>query len=158
MISILIKFIILVNYMNDYLRYNIHNYLHSNVKKQHFLTRVGAVIFLILLLFSCNIDTYAILNTSGLTTCEENICLVSFYITSSEKIVQYDFIKINSQKVELEEIDFGEITLDNANNAYQKVTLKIKEWRGNHNEIVKLKIYQNKEKMIKKITKIIIER
>ncbi len=144
--------------MNDYLKYNIHNYLQGKGKKQNFLVGIGMVIFLILLFFSCYIDTYAILSTNGMTTCEENTCFVSFYINSSGKILQYDFIKINNQKVELEEIDFGEITLDNTNNAYQKVTLKIKEWRGNHNELVKLKIYQNKEKMIKKITKLIIER
>ena len=72
--------------------------------------------------------------------------------------MQYEFFEINDKNVEIETIHFDEPILDNLNNAYQKVTLKGKEIKGENNKIMKLKIFQNKEKIIQKIGKIIIER
>ena len=48
--------------------------------------------------------------------------------------------------------------MDTANQAYQKIAINAIDYKGNNNEIVKLKIYKNKEKIIKKVWKQILER
>lgn len=142
--------------MREDIKYNLNSYLQKR-KKHSILVTFLFLLFITILLISITIDAYNILAINAQTVCEETTCEIVFY-WQAEKPLTYDFIKINDKKVEVESINFGEIVLDNTNNAIQKVTLKGKECQGKDNEILKIKIFQNKEKIIKKIGKIIIER
>lgn len=141
--------------MREDLKYNLASYLQ---KKNNYSFFVFLLFFLFLVLFvaSLVIDTYNITTINAETNCEET-CEVVFY-WPVEKTMKYDFIKINDKRIEIENLKFGEIELNNTNTAFQKIALKGKEYKGENNEIVKVKIFQNKEKIIKKIGKIIIER
>ena len=70
----------------------------------------------------------------------------------------YELIKINGKEVEIEEIVFGDVLLSENNIGMQVITLKIKEYKGNNNEFVKLQIYKNKENLFRKVIKIVKER
>ena len=142
--------------MREDIKYNLNSYLQKR-KKHSILVTFLFLLFITILLISITIDAYNILAINAQMVCEETNCEIVFY-WQAEKPLTYDFIKINDKKVEVESINFGEVVLDNTNNAIQKVTLKGKEYQGKDNEILKIKIFQNKEKIIKKIGKIIIER
>jgi len=142
--------------MREDIKYNLNSYLQKR-KKHSILVTFLFLLFITILLISITIDAYNILAINAQTVCEETTCEIVFY-WQAEKPLTYDFIKINDKKVEVESINFGEVVLDNTNNAIQKVTLKGKEYQGKDNEILKIKIFQNKEKIIKKVGKIIIER
>ena len=140
--------------MNENIKYNLNNYLQN---KNNYSILVFLLLFLFLGSFIVSLvtDVYDRITINAETICEETTCEIVFY-WQTEKILNSDFIKINDEKIEIENISFGEIALDNSNTAIQKVTLKGKEYKGKNKEIVKVKIFQNKEKIIKKIGKIII--
>lgn len=142
--------------MREDLKYNLNSYLQK--KNNHsILFALLCFLFLGILIASFLLDAYNIKTINAQTICEEEVCEIVFYGQAGEPF-KYDFIKINEKKIEVEALNFGEVMLDNTNNAIQRITLKGKEYKGKNNEIIKVKIFQNKEKIIKKIGKIIIER
>ncbi len=142
--------------MKEYLRYNQNNYIHKDRKKYAYFSFLPFFLIAFLLIFIVRKEAYSVYETNAQTLCEES-CNISFYFPYQEGFT-YDFIKINGKKVEIEELFFGNTLLDSSNIGMQSVTLKVKEYKGNNNEFVKLQIYKNKENMLKKIWKIIKER
>ena len=61
-------------------------------------------------------------------------------------------------KYEVEDLKIGELQSDFFNNTFHDFTLKLKEYKGENNDVVGIQLLKNKEKMIKKIWKIIVER
>lgn len=142
--------------MKEYLKYNQNNYLHKDRKKYAYFSFLPFILISVVFLFIVRKEAYSVYETNGQILCEES-CSITFYYPYQEGF-SYDFIKINGQKIEIEELFFGNVILDSSNIGMQSITLKAKEYKGNHNEFVKLQIYKNKEKMLKKIGKIIKER
>ena len=68
------------------------------------------------------------------------------------------FVKVGTLKYEIEDITIGEIQSDYLNNTFHDFTLKLKEYKGKNNDVVEIQLLKNKEKVIKKIWKIIVER
>ncbi len=143
--------------MNDDIKYNLHSYLNEDKTNHKYL--LGSIcLFIFLFLFlSFFISNYDIVTENATTLCDNKECTIEFF-WPIEKTWLCDKIKINTMDYEIEQINFEEVFMDNTNNAYQKIILKVKDYKGNNNEIVKLKIYKNKEKIIKKVLKKILER
>ncbi len=139
--------------MREYLKYNLQSYLLNQTKREHILLSFLIIIVFALLCFSCSYEFYNITHVNAEMICEEENCSVTFYWQTLTSPFVYDCIKINNEKVDIEKVDFEDMMLDSSNIAYQKITLKVKEFKGNNKEIVKLQIYQNKEKIIKQIIK-----
>ena len=142
--------------MKEYMKYNLNMFLANDSKKYTSLFLVLFVYICIFLFLSFYIKVYNTMIVDAQVFCEKE-CEVRFY-TIPNKHLLGDFIKINNEKFEIENIRFDEVKVDSSNNVFQMVALKVKEFKGNDKEIVKLKIYQNKELIIKKIIKIVIER
>ncbi len=143
--------------MKEYLKYNLNSYLNKGVKKQSIIIVVILISLLFLLNYAFTYYTYNTSNINAQTVCDDEMCSLQFYLQIAENL-QYDFIKINGEKYFVESIDLEEVILDNNNNGFQKAILKVKEYEGKNNEIVKLQIFKNKERVITKIFKIIVER
>lgn len=143
--------------MKEELKYNLTNYLITNTKKQKVITILVGLTLLILFLFSMlfKIDDIEIKN--ALTVCIEQNCTLKFY-DNKVKNVKYDFVKVKESKYRINQIEFAEPSLDSTNGLVQEVTLKLKKYQGINNEIVEIKLYKNKEKLLKKIVKMIVER
>lgn len=139
--------------MKEYLEYNLQSYLLNKSRKEHILLIVIIILVFALLFISYSYEFYNITNVNAETICEEENCSVTFYWQTLVSPFIYDLIKINNKELDIETVDFEEMLLDSSNIAYQKITLKVKEFKGNNKEIVKLQIYQNKEKIIKQIIK-----
>lgn len=142
--------------MQEYLKYNLNRYLRKDRKKYVYFYLVPFVLLFTLILCSYKKDAYSVYETNAQTLCN-NECTLTFYYPYKEGFT-YDLIKINGRKYEIEETFFGDVMLDSSNEGIQSMTLKVKEYEGKNQEFVRLQIYQNKEKMLKKIMKIMKER
>lgn len=142
--------------MQEYLKYNLNSYLRKDRKKYAIFYLVPILIVLATFLYAIKKDAYSVYETNAETLCNDS-CMLTFYYPYREGFT-YDFIKINGSKYEIEETFFGDVVLDSSNEGFQSITLKVKEYEGKNQEFVKLQIYKNKEKLIKKIIKIMKER
>lgn len=142
--------------MQEYLKYNLNSYLRKDRKKYIYFYFVPVIIIFFLILYSYKKEAYNVYETNAETICHD-VCTLTFYYPYREGFT-YDFIKINGNKYEIEETFFGDVVLDSSNEGIQSITLKAKEYEGKNKEFVKLQIYKNKEKLIKKIIKIMKER
>lgn len=143
--------------MNEYLKYNFQNYINTNTKKHQVFYFLLILILILLIVFCYVLEIHDVELVKATTICTENNCNVNFYHNGTLK-VEYNFVKIKNEKYLIENISFLEPVIDYTNNIIQNVTLDLKEFKGSDKEIVDLKIYKNKEKVIKKIWKIIVER
>ncbi len=142
--------------MKEYLKFNLNRYLRRDRNRYAYLCFVPLCILFCLVVYSLQKEVYNVYETSAQTVCEET-CIISFYYPYTEGFY-YDYIKINGQKFEVEEKQFGDVVLDSSNVGVQNIALKVKEYQGKNQEFVKLQIYKNKEKLLKKIIKIMKER
>lgn len=141
--------------MSEYINYNLHRYLFQDTKKYQWIWFVPICLFLLLFFLAYKHTAYEVIEVKGQTFCNEE-CTINFFYPADSFI--YEFIKIKNQTYDVQKIEFADPILDGNNNALQNITLTLKEYKGNHNEFVVLKIFKNKENMLKKITKIIKER
>jgi hypothetical protein len=117
------------------------------------ITFLLALIFFLMSIYKVN----DVLSLNGQVYCEEKNCLIKYYLSSGINN-NYDYVKINNVKYEVDNIEYGELNVDSNNNVYQEVTLKLADYSGNNNEIVNVLLYRNKEIILKKIWQIIVER
>lgn len=134
--------------MKEYLKYNQCTYLQKDNKKYAFCYLIPLFIIFFLLIYSLKKDAYNVQEMNAEVACLEDCSLTFYYPVTSG--FYYDFIKINEKKYEIEDVIFGNMILDSSNIGVQKITLKAKEYKGKQGEFVKLQIYKNKEKLIKK--------
>lgn len=142
--------------MKEYLKYNLNSYLYNDSQKYKFLWLVPLVLFFLCIYYTYQKEVYVINETTAEVICNQECTLHTFNLVNNP--LTYDFIKINNQKYEVDEILFGDSVLDSQNNAIQEIILKVKEYKGNNHEFVKLQIFKNKEKLLKKIYNIMKER
>lgn len=142
--------------MNDYLKYNLQRYLNYKIKLKTGLF-VGLILLLIFLLGILSFhETYEVYALNAQVICDSS-CELRFYLPTSVKF-DYHFIRVEGLKYEVEDLKIGELQSDFFNNTFHDFTLKLKEYKGENNDVVGIQLLKNKEKMIKKIWKIIVER
>lgn len=142
--------------MKSELKYNLIKYLETNNKKQIMLSILIFFILFIIVLFFCIFEIDNIERVTTKMNCNQQNCTINFYHYGiSEK---YEFIKLNGKKYKIIDLKFSDLELDSANNIFQEVFITIHGYSGKNNEIVEIGLCKNKEKLIKKIYKIIVER
>ncbi len=143
--------------MKDELKYNLVTYTKEHNKKISLVTLIAGlgIMTIIILLFLFEVPDVSLFQAS--TICENNNCILEFY-QSENTTKNISFIKINKKKYEIQNITYSKPELDANGVIYQKVSLELKKYQAKENEIVELKIYKDKVKLIKKIMKIILER
>lgn len=138
--------------MNEELKYNLENYLHTDTKKQIFF--YGMVFFLlILIILSFHLITINnVEKTNANVICEDKGCKIHFfhYGTLSEK---WQTISIKNQKYNIHKITIGDSKINNKNEIIQEIFLDLENYQGKNNEIIEIEIEKSKEKLIKKIIK-----
>ena len=112
------------------------------------ITIIGIAIFI-----SFKIDTYEKKEITGIYNCEEE-CKITFPLNYKEidLINQNSIIKYQDKKHKIKEYQKGEPYLDNGI-AYEDIEITID--LETDSKIVNLNIYYNKEKLFKKIKKLI---
>ncbi len=143
--------------IKENIKYNFYNYFHTNSKKAKLISLIILLIILLLIwvlykTYIINIEVY-----NATTICEENKCKLEFY-QLVEKNEFIDYVTINRKKYNIQEINYANPEIDQSNVVYQKVSIELEKYQAHHNEIVKLNIYKDKEKLYKKILNIILER
>ncbi len=142
--------------MKEYLRFNLNSHLYKNSKKYSITWFIPLIIIIFIIIFSLTHSVYNVYDVSAIYKCDQK-CTLDFYISILDGFT-YDYITINNKTYEIDNILYGDIELNENNVGIQKIALEVKEYEGKNNEVVKLKIFKNKEKMLKKIYEIIKER
>ena len=111
------------------------------------------VIFMTLLVYVLNLNMYESFNTYGYV--QDELLNIKISIEIPDMLTNLKYVKIgsNNYKVEIKEI--SDMLLDEENLInYQMVKLKIDE-RLNDNQVFKIGIFYNEEKVYKKILKML---
>lgn len=127
-------------------------YFLQNIKyKNNLFLIIFLGIFIILINLSLFLETYSYFNTYGIY--ENGFIKVNILLENSDNITLSDKMKIKNEEYSFKINSISNLLSENYQN-YQIYTLKtninLKE-----NEVVKITFYYNKEKIIKKIFKII---
>ena len=143
--------------MREELRFNITNYLKVDNKKQNVI-KIGVIVLSIILIYiSFTISIYKVDIVNAQTTCDNKICILSYFVRNSS-YEKYEFVKIKNKKYKIKNIVLEEASINENNDIIQEVSIELKDYKGINNEIVKINLLKNKEKIINKIVKIIVER
>ena len=110
---------------------------------------------LIMFIMICSIfKTYTVTKTVGYIECNEE-CYININLSSNniDKLSNNTLLEIDSIKYEISEINYNDMFVEN-NIPYQNITIKtdLKE-----EKIVNIKLLNNKQRVIKKIYKLIKE-
>lgn len=143
--------------MKEEIKYNLINYLKDNATKQKVLVVLVALFLFLIIVFYLLFSVIQVETTNALTSCN-NTCHLEFYLTDVQKNNKFRFIKVGKKQYNIKDIEFLEPEINSVNQIVQKVQLELENYDGKNNEIVELKLYKNKETMLKKIVRIILER
>lgn len=114
---------------------------------------VLTTVFIIVLVYVLNLNMYESFNTYGYV--QDELLNIKISIQTPDMLTNLKYIKIgsNNYKVEIKEI--SDMLLDEENFInYQMVKMKIDE-RLNDNQVFKIGIFYNEEKVYKKILKML---
>ena len=109
------------------------------------------IAFIIIIGYVLNIDIYECYQTYGYI--EDELIKVKISIEDPDVLTNLKYIKIGSDNYDAEINEISEVLIDKDNFInYQMVELKIDE-RLNNNEVFKIGIFYNEEKVYKKLKK-----
>lgn len=112
-----------------------------------------SIAFIIILGYVLNLNIYESYNTYGYV--QDELINIKISIENPDVLTSLKYIKIGSKNYNAEVKEIGEVMLDKENIVnYQMVKLKIDE-RLNNNEVFKIGIFYNEEKVYKKLKKIL---
>lgn len=109
------------------------------------------IIAIFMSLYALKIEVYDVYNTKGYI--KNSNLIINIPIENSDTIINGEYLMINDEKYNFEVKNISDILLSNNIN-YQEVVLEIDNDLS-ENSIVDIIIYHNKEKVAKKIKKII---
>ena len=110
-------------------------------------------IFIIILVYVLNLNMYESFNTYGYV--QDELINVKISIETPGILTNLKYIKIGDKNYKTEVNEISEVYFDEENLInYQMVKLKIDE-RLNNNEVFKMGIFYNEEKVYKKLKKIL---
>lgn len=143
------------------LEYSINNkdYLLS-LKPSYKIVPLFVLLLLIIsiLTISC-FKTYDVFNTKGYLKCEEKCNIVlGINIEDVNRVLQANYIKINNEKINYQNIKIGDIQIDEINKInIQNVIIEVDQIDNSYlNTFQDVKVYSNYESILKKIKKIIM--
>lgn len=121
--------------------------------KSYLYWHVGFIILILILIFLQNYEVYDIYNTYGYY--DKGGIKFNIPFINSDIINNMEYLKINNENYEYQNISISEILLDQATlTNYQEVSIEgAKSFIDN--QVLKVTIYHNKEKIIKKIQKLL---
>lgn len=112
-----------------------------------------SIAFIIILGYVFNLNIYESYNTYGYV--QDELINIKISIENPDVLTSLKYIKIGSKNYNAEVKEIGEVMLDKENIVnYQMAKLKIDE-RLNNNEVFKIGIFYNEEKVYKKLKKIL---
>lgn len=112
-----------------------------------------SIAFIIILGYVLNLNIYESYNTYGYV--QDELINIKISIENPDVLTSLKYIKIGSKNYNAEVKEIGEVMLDKENIVnYQMVKLKIDE-RLNNNEVFKIGIFYNEEKVYEKLKKIL---
>ena len=112
-----------------------------------------SIAFIIILGYVLNLNIYESYNTYGYV--QDELINIKISIENPDVLTSLKYIKIGSKNYNAEVKEIGEVMFDKENIVnYQMVKLKIDE-RLNNNEVFKIGIFYNEEKVYKKLKKIL---
>lgn len=122
--------------------------------KKYPLSIIFIVSFIILIILSYNIKTYDTLNVTAFTQ-KENKCHLEFTLPYDKiSILENSLIEYKNKKYKIKNINYIEAITEN-NILYEKISIETN--LKCRNKIIKIKILNNKQRIINKIIKIIKE-
>ncbi len=125
--------------------------------KYYILIYVVIIIFIIVLICLLNIKTEDVYITRGYVNCDNN-CKITISVNTDDinKVSNVDYIYYNNKKMNLNNINIGQIQVDNnLLNNYQIVDLEVDQLDYGINTFQDVKIYSNNEAIIRKIKRIL---
>jgi len=143
--------------MKEKLKFNIVNYLKTNSRNQIIIMFIVLLLFIVLIFISSIFSIYTIDTINVQTICDKDECLLKFFKTNLNND-KYVFAKIRKKEYKIKNYVLGEASIDEDNNIIQEVSMTLKGYQGINNEIIEINLYKNKDRIIKKIAKIIVER
>lgn len=112
-----------------------------------------SIAFIIILGYVLNLNIYESYNTYGYV--QDELINIKISIENPDVLTSLKYIKIGSKNYNAEVKEISEVMLDKENIVnYQMAKLKIDE-RLNNNEVFKIGIFYNEEKVYKKLKKIL---
>lgn len=140
--------------MNENIKYNLKTYLYTENKKQIILCIGNLFLLFIVMLSLCYMTIEDTEKANAIVVCKEEECKIHFYQygTLTEDWIN---IRIKNKKYNITKYEFGKIEWDQSNTIIQEVFLSLENYNGTNNEIIEIEICKNKERVIKKIIKII---
>lgn len=112
-----------------------------------------SIVFIIILGYVLNLNIYESYNTYGYV--QDELINIKISIENPDVLTSLKYIKIGSKNYNAEVKEIGEVMFDKENIVnYQMVKLKIDE-RLNNNEVFKISIFYNEEKVYEKLKKIL---
>ena len=122
--------------------------------KKYPLSIIFIILFIILIILSYNIKTYDTLNVTAFTQ-KENKCHLEFTLPYDKiSILENSLIEYKNKKYKIKNIYYLEVITEN-NMLYEKINIETN--LKCRNKIIKIKILNNKQRIINKIIKIIKE-
>ena len=118
---------------------------------KHFVLAFIIIIILISLVISCQIKAYSSFKTYGIYI--DNHLYIDIPINNSDAVQKGEYLKIDDEKYAIEIEEISDLQVEGSIN-YQTYSLKsFKEFKNN--EVVEITFYYNKQRIIKKIIKLI---
>lgn len=144
--------------MYDDLIYVNSNYLLNLKPKMYKLPIITLILLLVLVIVSFIYKTYDTKVVIGYISCQEECYLdIKVDLNLVSKLDDVKFIEVNNKKIDIICTDISEVLADNNSLNYQiiKYKLDIHEYKSLFYEV---KLYYNKDLIIKKIINIFLER
>ena len=143
--------------MYDDLIYVNSNYLLNLKPKMYKLPIITLILLLVLIIVSFIYKTYDTKVVIGYISCQEECYLdIKVDLNLVSKLDDVKFIEVNNKKIDIICTDISEVLADNNSLNYQiiKYKLDIHEYKSLFYEV---KLYYNKDLIIKKIINIFLE-
>ncbi len=130
-------------------------YFKSQKRKKHDIILVGLfVLFIIILTLLLNKKTYDSFKTYGISKCDSRCYVIISLDYQKINIIKDSEIIIDNQEDSVKEYEYGEVYLNN-NIPEQEIKIYTNDIEE---KIVEVKINHNKQRIINRIKKIILER
>ncbi len=121
-----------------------------NIKLKKYPLIIVTLVLIIFVIFVLNIKIYSVYES--ILYCAEGKYFINIPIKDVDKINNANYVMVNNQKYDFKILNISELLIDEINLInYQKYQISMPK-KLLENEIVKIKVYYQEERIIKKIT------
>lgn len=140
--------------MRDDLKYNMYNYYNKNNDKKIIITLIIIIMILLFLFISYNEEIVSVNKVTGQCICNNEDCSLLFYYP---KNLSFQKIEFNNNIYNIDDLNISKENIS-LNDEYEEIILSSNKISCSFDEVVNINLHSSKEKIIKKIVKIILER